>query len=122
MDTGLHIGPIYVPAQSGRAQAEAGNASATSSLVSTAITDTIDISEFSVTTSVEDYLPQSRPKVDTKKNFKSMKEYIAYMLMLYDKIDKLKPMGGNQYVKLEDKNQLDKLENEFNDLTTGWTV
>ena len=83
--------------------------------------DKIDIGDFSVTTPFEELLPQSK-EIDTKKHFKSMKEYIAYILMLHEKIDKIKPGVGPEYVKMEDKQLLAKLEGEFKDLTTSWIV
>lgn len=124
VETGLYIGKVYVAAPATDKFSGAKNTSASSldNPLNKTISDKIDLSEFSVTSPVEDFLPQSRPKMDTKKHFKNMKEYIAYMLMLYEKIDKIKPMEGRQYIKLEDRLQLDKLEKEFNDLTTGWKV
>ena len=124
VETGLYIGKVYVTAPSPDKVDGTEVSPLSSSLPSPSqtISDKIDISEFSVTSPVEDFLPQSRSKIDTQKHFKSLKEYIAYMLMLYDKIDKIKPMEGRQYVKLEDQTELQKLEKEFNDLTTGWTV
>jgi hypothetical protein len=67
---------------------------------------TISTNIFKVKTSVEDYLPQSRGS--KKKNFKSIKEFAAYLLMLLMKIRDLKPKPGEIHAKMEDQGELAK--------------
>ena len=81
-----------------------------------AIEDKITITpdSFRVTTSIEDYLPQARDL--KKKSFKSVKEYAAYLLMLYAQIRDLKPKSGELDVKIEDKKELQQALNELDDV------
>lgn len=75
----------------------------------------IDLS-FSVESPIEDYLPQGK-HISTKKTFKSLREYIGYMLLLTQKYDNLRPALGDMNVKLEDRKEFAALRNEIRTLS-----
>ena len=77
----------------------------------------LDSTSFSVKTPIEDYLPQTRAKNPNKKEFKNHNDYIAYMLLLLQKIDKVTPPDGRQFIRMEDRATLLKLEQELNTMS-----
>lgn len=74
------------------------------------------ISEFSVTTPMEDFLPQGK-HISSRKNFKTIKEYVAYMLLVYERMKQLEPKLGELTIKQEDKTEYLKLKHEISSLT-----
>ncbi|OIN87655.1 MAG: hypothetical protein AUJ12_00675 [Alphaproteobacteria bacterium CG1_02_46_17] len=80
-------------------------------------THELDGTGFSVITPIEDYLPQARAKNPNKKEFKNYNDYIAYMLLLLQKIDKVTPPDGRQFIPMEDRYMLLKLEKELNTMS-----
>lgn len=56
----------------------------------------------------------SDPK--TKKAFKNLKEYMAYVMLVYQKLAKIKPDSATGAVKMEDKAEFTKLSNELKSL------
>ncbi len=91
--------------------------SSDTSAASLRLTQKTDDSSLSVRTSVEDYLPQTRVKDPDKKEFKNYKDYIAYMMLLLQKIGKVTPPEGRQFVRIEDRNTLMKLEKQLNNMS-----
>ena len=75
---------------------------------------TISANAFRVEMNVEDYLPQSRDL--KKKNFKSVKEYAEYLLMLLLKLRDLKPKPGELRVKMEDQVEFRKALEELGNM------
>lgn len=75
---------------------------------------TISANAFKVDTGIEDYLPQSRDK--NKKEFKNVKEYAEYLLMLIMKLRDLKPKPGELNVKMEDQAELQKALKELGNI------
>lgn len=75
---------------------------------------TISPDAFRVEMNVEDYLPQSRDL--KKKNFKNVKEYAEYLLMLFMKLQELKPKPGELHVKMEDQAELRKAISDLGDV------
>ena len=75
-----------------------------------------DTASFSVQSPIEDYLPQGK-HISTKKSFKSLREYIGYMLLLSQKYDDLRPALGNMDVKLEDRKEFAALRHEIETLS-----
>ncbi|MFA7277184.1 MAG: hypothetical protein WC043_10335 [Pseudobdellovibrionaceae bacterium] len=106
--------PSYVAAlRASRTELGAGTTQKASTTTSTT-SSLIQAGDFSVTTPLDDYLPQSRPS--TKKQFKDNKDYIAYMLLLFMKMGKITPPEGRQFVRLEDRHMLQRLEKELSSL------
>lgn len=56
-----------------------------------------------------------------KKQFKSVKELVAYLMMLMARWLQEKP-GPGEFVKLEDKVRLQALKDELRDLTSDQTI
>ncbi len=75
---------------------------------------TISPDAFRVETDIEDYLPKARDL--KKKNFKSVKEYAEYLLMLYAKVGDLKPKPGEIHVKIEKQQEFREAMDELNEL------
>ena len=78
-----------------------------------------DNSSLSVTTPIEDYLPQSRAHDDEKKEFKTTKDWAAYLLILLDKIDKITPPEGRKFLTPENRAQFEKLEQELMNISAS---
>ena len=70
----------------------------------------------SIESPIEDYLPQGK-HISTKKTFKSLREYIGYMMLLSQKYDDLRPALGDMNVKLEDRKEFAALSNEIQTLS-----
>ncbi len=91
---------------------------------SSAITDTISIDpkSFSVSSPIEDYLPQGK-HISSKKHFKNNKEYIAYLLLLDARMKKIEQKNGNTvtgfFAPLESRAEYNKLKNEMSELTSA---
>lgn len=75
-----------------------------------------DTPPLSVQSPIEDYLPQGK-HISTKKSFKSLREYIGYMLLLSQKYDHLRPALGDMNVKLEDRKEFEALRDEIRTLS-----
>lgn len=118
ISTGLIAGSVRsLDARS--AVAERASRSVFSDIIQDKVTlssSTTQAPAFSVTTPIEDYLPQGK-HISTKKNFKNLKEYIAYLLLLFQKLDKIQTTTGSNFVRIEDKTEFAKLRNELDDLT-----
>ena len=75
------------------------------------ILDQVDISSFSRT----DRNTDAGAVKDKKKSFKSMKDYIQYMLLMYAKVRDLKAKPGEFNVKMEDRDDLAKARDAIDD-------
>ncbi len=75
------------------------------------ILDEVDISSFSKT----DRNTDAGAVKDKKKPFRNIKDYILYMLLMYDKARELKAKPGELHVKMEDQDDLAKVRAAIND-------
>lgn len=71
-----------------------------------------NLESLSVKSQVEDFLPQGK-HISSKKSFKNIKEFMAYLTLLYDRLNKLKPDASQPYIALEKKDEYQKLKNEI---------
>ena len=99
---------FYAPPAIGRSPASA----VTSSKEAAPPLDPVDISSFAV---VDRNTDAGATKDPNKKSFKSMKDYIQYMLLMYAKLRDLKAAPGEIYVKLEDQQDLAKTQAAIDD-------
>lgn len=72
----------------------------------------INLESFAVKSQVEDFLPQGK-HMSSKKSFKNIKEFMAYLTLLYNRLNKLKPDASQPYIALEKRNEYQKLKNEI---------
>jgi hypothetical protein len=82
-------------------------------LSSTIIEDKIS---FSVTTPIEDYLPQGK-HISTKKKFKNLKEFMGYMLLMYNRMKKIEDKSNGFFAPMENKAEYQKLKGEIQSLS-----
>ena len=88
------------PAQTGAAQADPSEP-----------LDPVDVSSFA---RVDYNTDAGAVKDPNKKSFKSMKDYIQYMLLMYAKLRDLKAAPGELNVKMEDQHDLAKTQAAIN--------
>lgn len=75
-----------------------------------------NLESLSVKSQIEDFLPQGK-HISSKKSFKNIKEFMAYLTLLYNRMNKLKPDASRPYVALEKRDEYQKLQNELKSAT-----